>query len=397
MSITFIRRVRNTVRNTALALPVGILDIFAGYIVTYMLAIMTATPQLLIVYPMLLTARGNLNGILTGNISTQLHLGIIKPGLRGNTREFYSMVVAITLLSIFTGIYIGFIPILNILTLETTASDLILTLLSALNTIVLATYMNIPLAMYIAGKAFQSALDPDIILYPVMSTLSDIIVSLIFTLTSIAIYILLTTYPILLIPVTIVILLPALLLTIRYGFMEDSKKIVWEALPLISILILISWGTGNILTTLLDTIIQYPIILVVFPSFATLMGDIGSIIGSLTTTKLYLGELKPRLKSIFELAPEILGAEIIAIFVLFVATGLSAILTLTSTSTFITIFFKLLTAQLILIAILTFLTTGVAFITFARGLNADNFVIPIETTLMDLLTVLTIYITVILT
>ena len=397
MNISLVGRIRDTVRNAALALPVGILDIFAGYIVTHMLALMTATPHLLIIYPMLLTARGNLNGILTGNISTQLHLGIIKPSLSRNTREFYSLVVAITLLSIFTGLYIGFIPIINILTLETTSTDFILTLLSALNTVVLATYVNIPLAMYIAGKAFQSALDPDIILYPVMSTLSDIIVSLIFTLTSIGIYLLLSTYPILLIPATLTILLPATILTLKYGFTGESRKMVREALPLITILILISWGTGNILSTLLDVIVRFPMILVVFPSFATLMGDIGSIIGSITTTKLYLGELKPRIRSILELAPEIIGAELVAIFVLLMATSLSAILTLTPITTLATIFLKLLAAQLILILILTFLTTGVAFITFTRGLNADNFVIPVETTVMDLLTVLTILVVLTLT
>ncbi len=390
-------RIWDTVKNAALALPIGILDIFAGYIVTYMLALMTDTPQLLIIYPMLLTARGNLNGILTGNISTQLHLGTIKPSFRGNTREFYSLIVAITILSILTGLYIGLIPILNIFTIETTYTEIILTLLSALNTLALATYLNIPLAIYIAGKAFKSALDPDIILYPVMSTLSDIIVSLLFTLTSIGIYLLLTTYPILLIPTTLAILLPTAILTLKYGFTPESGKMIRETLPLISILILISWGTGNILSSLLDTIVQYPIILVVFPSFATLMGDIGSIIGSITTTKLYLGELKPKIKSILELTPEILGTELIAIFVLFMATGLSAILTLTPIPTLISIFLKLLAAQLILISILTFLTTGVAFITFTRGLNADNFVIPVETTVMDLLTILTILIILTLT
>lgn len=397
MSIYLAERIRNTLRDSSIALSTAILDIFAGYIVTYMLTLITATPHLLIIYPMLLTGRGNLGGVLTGNISTKLHLGTLKPTLKLDNLEFYSMFAAITLLSIYVGLYIGLIPIINIFTIETTIKDIMLIVSSALNTMVIATYLGTPLTAYIVFKSFQYGLDPDIIGYPVKSTILDIFVGLTFTLTSIGMYLLVSTYPMLLIPATLTILFPALILTLKYGLSEDSKNMIRESIPLITILIFVSWGTGNILSTLHDVIVRLPVILVIFPAFATLMGDMGSIIGSMTTTRLYLGEIKPRIVDILKLAPEILAIELVSILVLIIATALSAILTFTPIPILTTIFFKILVAQLIMATVLIFLPTFIAFITFKRGLNADNFVIPVETTFMDLLTTLILSIVLIIT
>lgn len=387
-------RIWTTIKNTSVALPISILDIFSGYIVFQILHLMEDVPQLLIIYPMILTARGSLNGILTGNISTGLHLGTIKPSLRNNSEEFYSLVTSILLLSVFVGLYIGFITNLNLFRFEISALDTPLVLLTSLNTVVLTAYISIPIATYIAGKAFYSALDPDMVLYPITSTISDLLSSLIFTLISLGIYLLLYSYPYLIIILTISTILLICLMTMKHGFTESGRNILKETFPLLMVLATISWVTGNILSLLMEDIILYPIILVVFPAFATLMGDVGSIIGSITTTKLYIGELRPRIDNIVELAPEILGVEMVNIAVLSIASGLSAYLTMTSIPTFISIYSKLLVAQIIVIVLLTLSTIGVAFITFKNGLNADNFVIPIETSFMDLLTISTIYLTI---
>ncbi len=246
--------------------------------------------------------------------------------------------------------------------------------------------------MLIAGKTFESALDPDVIAYPFMSTLSDILVSLIFTIITMILYYLQQTFPMLTILLTISVLIPSFTLTLKFRLSSNSIQIIKEALPLITVLLAISWGTGNILSSLLDVIKVYPIILTVYPAFATLMGDIGSIVGSITTTKLYLGELKPHMKSLTEIIPEVIGILCVSVGVLFMSTSLAGILTATSFYTIFQTYVNLLTAHLILIPILVVITTGIAFITFIRGLNADNFVIPVETTTMDLMTVLTILI-----
>jgi len=392
--MTLNTRIWTTIKNTSVALPISILDIFSGYIVFQILYLIEDIPQLLIIYPMILTARGGLNGILTGNISTGLHLGTIKPSFRNNTEEFHTLVTSILLLSIYTGIYIGFISNLNLFKSEISALDTPLVLLTSLNTVVLTAYISIPIAMYIAGKAFYSALDPDMILYPMTSTISDLLSSLIFTLISLGIYLLLYSYPYIVIILTVSALLPTAFVAMKYGFTEIGKDILKETFPLLTVLATISWITGNVLALLMEDIILYPMILVVFPAFATLMGDVGSIIGSITTTKLYLGELKPRINNIIELAPEILGLEIVNIAVLSIATGLSAYLTMASIPTLISIYFRLFLAQIIIMVLLCIITVGVAFITFKNGLNADNFVIPIETSSMDLLTISIIYLTI---
>ncbi|MCK4897031.1 MAG: hypothetical protein KAS47_09485, partial [Candidatus Heimdallarchaeota archaeon] len=60
-----------------------------------------------LIYPLLLTVRGDINGILSGKLGTALHLGTIKPIWRKNTSRFYELMGLVFFFSIFDAIVVS--------------------------------------------------------------------------------------------------------------------------------------------------------------------------------------------------------------------------------------------------------------------------------------------------
>ncbi len=380
-------RLRRTVRNSSISLPFGTLDVIAGFLVSNILYLLSQTPILLTIYPMLLTGRGIINGILSGNISTLLHIGVVKTGLRGNTEEFYNLISSIFLLSIITGIYIGFLAILpNVFLGGLSTRDMVIGFLTAFYTILVSVYINMPITIYLASKSFESALDPDIVVYPIMSTLADLLLSLIYVSISLTIFYLYLQNTFILIITTILTVIPASIHLTYHRLGRFGGRIFREATPVIAILVGLSTFTGGILTGLLERLIENPLILIVYPAFATLMGDVGAIIGSITTTRIQLGELDIKFRETAKLLPEILGVESIALIMITISNLMAGILTKTQIGVFYETLINFYIANLILLPPLLIISISAAFLTFRRGLNPDNFVIPVETTIMDILT-----------
>ena len=389
----YIGRIWDTLRNTTISLPVGILDIFAGYLVANMLPIISISPILLTIYPMILTARGNINGVLSGNISTLLHLGYIRPGLRENTEQFYTLLSGIFTISILAGTYISLLASIPIYILgRLDPIQFLIGLTTTYATILISIYLNIPLTVYIASKSFEAAYDPDMVVYPIMSTLADILVTLVYAATAVIVTSILIKNPILPAISILVLSAPALIYIARHRPKGFGYEVFRESTPVIAILIVVSTFTGGLLTGLLEGFIENPIVLVIYPAFATLMGDVGAILASISTTKLRLGDLEASYRSISELTPEYIGIGLTASAMIFASTGLAYILTGGAPITFLYALGRFYLAYLILIPIIIFLTTTIAITSFRRGYNPDNIAIPIETTLMDLLTAALIYI-----
>ena len=115
-----------------------------------------------------------------------------------------------------------------------------------------------------------------------------------------------------------------------------------------------------------------------------MIGDVGSVVGSTATTKLALGLLAPSFSSIRNHARTILSAWAASI-IMFVVLAISVLsihgsLTLPALSS---LFLVLLMANLIAVAAVVLLSYGVSILTFKKGLDPDNFVIPIVSSFAD--------------
>jgi mgtE-like transporter len=155
--------------------------------------------------------------------------------------------------------------------------------------------------------------------------------------------------------------------------------------------------TGTVLSRISASVAGESEIYVVFPALMAVVGDVGAVVGSTATTKLAIGllgasfaDIKSHLKEIFCTW----GASLI-VFVLFSFMALSIRETLTLQS-FLNFTLLLLITNFISAFTIILISYAVAVLTFKKGLDPDNFVIPIESSLADSITTTALFIALVL-
>jgi len=114
---------------------------------------------------------------------------------------------------------------------------------------------------------------------------------------------------------------------------------------------------------------------------------VGSVVGSTATTKLALGTLKPSLFSIKDHGLEVSSAWVASLIMYCIYSVLSLVVQRVFTlSNFLRFTALLLVANLIAASCIILVSYAVAILTYQRGLDPDNFEIPIESSLADSLT-----------
>jgi mgtE-like transporter len=142
--------------------------------------------------------------------------------------------------------------------------------------------------------------------------------------------------------------------------------------------------TGTILKGISDFVEDRKEIYTVYPALIDMVGDVGSVVGSTATTKLALGLLTPSFSSIRNHARNIFSAWAASI-IMFVVLAISALSIhgMFSFSAFSGLLPVLLITNVIAVAAIILLSYGIAILTFKKGLDPDNFVIPIESSFAD--------------
>lgn len=349
----------------------------------------------LVLLPAILTVRGDIGGILSGRLGTALHMGCIAPSLRRNTEEFYSLLRGVFVLTFLGMAAVGFIAyLLSMATLNVNVEDLYLYLLLPSLTGCLSVVIGIPLTSTLAILTFRRGLDPDVIVYPAMSTINDIFITIIYFVVAWALLLkggILTN---------IGFLTFLLLAAINAFFLVRGKgektflSILREGFPVILFCGLIGTLSGRVLGGMKRVLEERPGVLILYPALADTLGDMGSIIGSTTTTRLHLGEIPPRAATLKKVGGDVLAAEVasgsmhaiygaVAFLLASKAMSLNAQLNKLILTSILTNLLSFLP-----ICLFTFL---VAIITFRMGFDPDNFVIPIETSISDALATLSLF------
>ena len=78
-------------KETSLAYSFDIAGLIAGFLIAYQLNVFRLAPWALALYPALISTRV-INGLLSGRLSTALHLGTIHPQFSGNTKSFHKLI-----------------------------------------------------------------------------------------------------------------------------------------------------------------------------------------------------------------------------------------------------------------------------------------------------------------
>lgn len=338
---------------------------------------------ILLLFTPLLTVRGNIGGILSGKLGTMLHLGLIRPSLFKNTREYYSLIKAVFSLTFFDTLVIGAISfalnyLLGLVSLNHLPYFILIPPLSCLSAILISA----PIASLVGIEVFKRGLDPDIFLYPIMSTLDDILITLCYF--TVAGFIIRFENFSLIFFILALLMLYFIFIVLRHKREPIFKRTLLEGAPTVVLASLFGIFGGMGLASIRREIERVPSILIIYPALIDALGDIGSIIGSMETTKLALGYTTSLTKTLRETFADLISVECAAfvIHIIFSIIGfaLGGLQTLPLLLHLISI---TLTSNVISFLFISSFSLTVATQTFKHGLDPDNFVIPLVASVSD--------------
>jgi len=351
----------------------------AGSIAAYHVSLVLIRPWAIMIYPLVLGVRGAINGVLSGRLSTGLHVRLIEPSLTKNTRYYYVVIGSIFSLSLISSVTVGLLAfVASSLLYGTPVQEFGLIIFSCVAAKALAVLVMVPFTSLLGFLSYRRGLDPDVSVYPISSTIADIwsTAAYVFTLAlgfwygfpgKVLIYGLGGGFFV-------------AVAFLAYNFREEREywKTLKEALIGILIITCIEAFAGLFLSRIKSYIKKTPGILMVYPALTGTIGDGAAIFGSVSTTKLVVGLIETKLSSIKDEAEELLQIGV-AVMLMYVIYSLIAFLNEGNPAAFAVI----LLSFFILFPIITTIAFSMAILTFMKGLDPDNFVIPFETALTD--------------
>lgn len=169
------------------------------------------------------------------------------------------------------------------------------------------------------------------------------------------------------------------------------RRIILESYGVLLACAIIGLIAGYLLQLSMEEIRRLPLILMMVPPINGLGGNIGCILGARLTSALHLGTIEPKLRGQKMLNQNLLASAFMGSGVfLFVSAVLFAFMCIKGMALgcSASLMLSFLIASLILMTIIISLATASAFLSFRRGLDPDNIVIPIVTSVGDVLGVI---------
>ena len=164
-------------KQTILAYLFDIAGLIAGFLIAYELDVFQHYPWALALYPALISTR-IINGLLSGRLSTALHLGTINPKFSGNTKTFHNMIRSVIVLTLVTSLTLSVVSLFfGYLILGITISDFPAILSVMVATLAIGLLFSL-VTIKVAFLSFKRGLDPDIVVYPIISTSASVFVTL---------------------------------------------------------------------------------------------------------------------------------------------------------------------------------------------------------------------------
>jgi mgtE-like transporter len=387
------RRFAGTLKESLGAFGFNLVGIAAGAIIAYFSGLFKLAPWVILVYPSVVSARGVIGGLFCGRLSTALHLGTMRPSFSRNTKSFYLLFRAIVVLTLEASIGMSlFAMLFGSAFLGVSSSEFLSILMVTVATMALALLVVSPLTITVSVFAFKRGLDPDIILYPVESTVSDFFITLIYVfVVSMFLQFGIIGKTMVSLTVLILVVISAYCLVRSIRETEFLKTVKESFLTLVFVAFIVN-VTGSTLGKISEVVGERREVYTVYPAMIDTMGDVGAVVGSTATTKLALGALQPSFSSIKNHATEILGAWLASS----IMYSIYAFLSLTiqgqlSPSGLIMFAGRVLATNAIAGAIIVIVSYMVAILTYRKGLDPDNFVIPIESSLADSITTMSLF------
>jgi len=166
------------------------------------------------------------------------------------------------------------------------------------------------------------------------------------------------------------------------------KRILWESYPVLVLCAALSLSAGLILNSQMESIKTLPLILAMVPPINGINNNVCSILGSRLTSALHIGTIEPKFGKQATLRKNIRATWLMSIGVFLFTSAIFFVLSLITGINLlhsIIIMFAFFLASMAAIGVTMFCTIWLAFVSFSKGLDPDNVVIPIVTSIGDIM------------
>ncbi len=373
-------------KETTLAYLFDVFGLLAGFLIAYQLNVFRLSPWALALYPTLISTRV-ISGLLSGRLSTALHLGTIYPRFSGNTKSFHKLIHAIIVLTLVTSLTVSLISLLlGYLLWGITLADFSAIVSVMVSTLAIGLAFSL-VTIKVAFISFKQGLDPDIVVYPLISTAIIIFITLCYI--GVLNLFFFSTYfgrlAILAIGFAHVFLVLYLITKDRRD--PEFLKTIRESLLMLLFVAIMVTITGTIFRSISNFAQNRREIYTIYPALINMVSSVGSVVGSTANTKLALGLLTPSFASIKNHAKNITTAWAASLLIFTILALISLLVNSVFTPSAVISFLGVIwISNIIAVITIVFLSYGISIFTFKKGLNPENFVIPLETSLATIIT-----------
>ncbi len=343
----------------------------------------SSSPWILALFPPILTVRGGIGGIFSGNLATMMHLGLVKPKIRGNTEQYKALIKSVIVITVMDTLILGaFSFIVNIINGSAQIGQWFLFMSVPTVACTLAVCVSIPITSLIAIETYKRGLDPDIMVYPILASINDIVVTVFFVG---VVFLILWGGVFNLVFAAIFFAIVSVVGYLAVKSRDDRffRQTIREGTFVVVLSSVFGSVNGVLLSNLGPSLAAMPGIMTMYPALTNALGNVGSIIGSKTTTDIAMGYSKSFREELKESGKRIVQVEVPAAFMHVIFGVVAFILSRGQGAALMPLIIVALSSNLMSFSIITVFALWSAYLAFEKGLNPDNIVIPAITSVSD--------------
>jgi mgtE-like transporter len=388
--LAYWRAERRTIRQGLVANVVSALgSLVAGLILGSITGTLDAVPGLMVLVPAAIGMRGNIFGALASRLGTSLHTGLFERSrqrggqLSQNLAASAVLTVAISLL--LAVIAKGLSASFGLRSVSIADLVVISVLGGILSSIVVGAF-----TVALSLQAHARGWDLDSVAAPLVTTIGDLVTLPALVMATWIAGVELVT-PVVA-GVASAVALAAVVRGVRSA-REITRRVVRESLPLLVLVGALDILAGIVVESRIDRFLALPALLVLVPALNENVGALGAILAARLASKLHLGALSPRGR------PEpvaLLDTTIVFLFglVLFAMTGVVTFVAAgwlgMSSPGMLTVVGISLLAGMAATCVAVLIGYYVAIASYRFGFDPDNVGVPVITSSMDLVAVLSL-------
>ena len=359
--------------------------LFTGIILGNMEFYLETFPGLMVIIPGAIGMRGNIFGSFGSRLSTHLHIGTLSPEFKRSdilTENITSSIILTMVLSVLLGIIAKAVCIIFNFPSISLFDFVLISFIAGL----ISSIVMLPITMFISLKSFENGWDPDNITTPLIAAFGDF-----FTLPAIvaAIYVVqfVSIVPIVeKILFALVIISTVVALAAGYTSDKEIRNIVRQSTPVLFVCSILGTLAGGILNGSITTLLKSQTLLTLVPLFSGESGGLVSVLSARLSSGLHSGlidaDLKPGKVTLENFSIVIFLSLIMFPIIGFLAEASTTVLGNAGVNYLNAILISLI-AGMIVVGVMLFIVFYISTISYRKGLDPDNIVIPLSTSLTD--------------